>query len=130
MIGFGTPGYAAYVPIYAGGGSLPAAFSERSPDPNTDSAWWLFRRLQRTADGNYQEAYPQIRTAWDAHLAKTRKSTRKVERAALALLKRGKADNAAQLLSEHSLEQGQKALHHARRLLLSSTPQPAGPPPR
>ncbi len=115
--GLGTPSYAAYVPLYADGSSIPQSFSESSLDEGADSAWWLFRRLQRSADPDYESVYPPIRATLDARLTAALEASRQAERTALILLERGEADAAAEVLSTHSSELAQGAVDLARQLL-------------
>jgi dipeptidase len=115
--GLGTPSYAAYVPLYAGGSSIPRPFSESSLDEQADSAWGLFRRLQRGTDRDYESAYPAIRATLDARLAEALKASREAERTAIILLARGEAEAAAKVLSTHSFELAQDAIDLASRLL-------------
>ncbi len=114
--GLATPSYAGYVPLYAGGGSVPAEYSEPAAD-NRDSAWWLFRRLQRMADRDYESAYPTIHTFWNSQHAIALEQQRRFETMALDLLEKGEESQAARLLSAFTFSQADKTLYHARRLL-------------
>ncbi len=115
-LGLGTPGYAGYVPLYAGGGSLPPEFSRLEAEESDDSAWWLFRRLQRAADRDYETRYPPIRAAWDELHSATADGAREVERRALALVELGEGREAARLLAAYTLDRGERVLELVRRI--------------
>lgn len=114
-LGLGTPGYAGYVPLYAGGGALPAEFAQPAA-ASDDSAWWLFRTLQRTADRDYEALYPAIREAWDELHAASWRAAREIEPRALVLLESGESEQAERLLSAFTLEQAERVLEQVRRL--------------
>lgn len=115
--GIATPSYAGYFPLYAGGGSVPAEFSRSALEDSGDSAWWLFRRLQRSADPEYARAYPSILTFWSSQHALVVERQRRIEGRALALLEDGRESEAARLLSAFTFSQADQTLYHARRLL-------------
>ncbi len=131
-LGLATPSYAGYFPLYAGGvdpegggrnDPLPAEFSSSALEASDDSAWWLFRRLQRTADRDYARAYPQVHTFWSAHHAVALERQRRIEARALAALEAGDDGRAARLLSAFTFGQADDVLYHGRRLLqLLETP--------
>lgn len=121
--GIATPSYAGYFPIYAGGNSVPTAFSRSDPDGSGGSAWWLFRRLQRAADRDYARNYLAIHTFWNSQHATVLERQRQIEAEALALLEAGKESEATRLLSSFTFSQAESTLYHARRLLqLLATP--------
>ncbi len=115
--GVATPSYAGYFPLYAAGGTLPAEFSDPIAGPGDDSAWWLFRRLQRAADRDYQRDYPAIHTSWTSRHAVTLEIQRQIEAKALTLLAAGEEDAPAKLLAAFTFSQAEQTLHHARRWL-------------
>ncbi len=115
--GVATPSWAGYFPLYAGGGSVPEAYSEPDPAESSGSAWWLFRRLQRTADHDYARAYPQVHTFWSSQHSLARSRQSQIEARALALLAEGKASDAASLLAAFTFSQADQTLYHARRLM-------------
>jgi dipeptidase len=115
--GVATPSWAGYFPLYAAGGSVPEAFSVSSPKESEHSAWWLFRRLQRAADGDYQRIYSAARTSWKGDLSAAPESQLRVESEALDLLAEGEEDEAQGLLSHWTSSQAERALRQARRLL-------------
>ena len=115
--GVATPSYAGYVPLYAGAGSVPAEFSDSFLEPSDDSAWWLFRRLQRIADQDYESAYPAIHTFWTSQHAVALERQRQIEAQARALLSDGAESEAARRLSAFTFSQAERTLYHVRRLL-------------
>ncbi len=125
-LGMATPSYAGYVPLYAGGGAVPAEFPASSLEETDASAWWLFRRLQRAADRDYERAYPAILAFWTGQHAIALERQRRIEARALALLGKGEAESAMRLLSAFTFSQADSALAHARRLL-QLLAAPAGP---
>jgi dipeptidase len=121
--GVATPSYAGYFPLYSVSDSVPAAFSKSDPEGSDDSAWWLFRRLQRAADQDYASASLAILTFWSSQHATVLERQRRIEVEALALLEAGKESEAARLLSAFTFSQAESTLYQARRLLqLLGTP--------
>ncbi len=125
-LGLATPSYAGYVPLYAGGvapkggkrkSPIPEEFSSSDLEETGNSAWWLFRRLQRAADRDYPRAYPAIHSFWSSQYAVTLERKRRTEARALALLEAGKENEAAGLLSAFTFSQAHDTLYHGRRLL-------------
>ncbi len=125
-LGLATPSYAGYLPLYAGGiaargarrsTSLPEEFSSSALGETGDSAWWLFRRLQRAADRDYPRAYPVIHSFWSSQYAIALERKRRIEARALALLEAGERGEAARLLSAFTYSQALDTLYHGRRLL-------------
>lgn len=122
-LGLATPSYAGYFPLYVGGiapqtgNLLPAEFASSALEETDDSAWWLFRRLQRTADLDYDRTYPQVQTLWTSEHAVALERQRRIEARALAALEAGEGDEAARLLSAFTFGQAADVLYHGRRLL-------------
>ncbi len=121
-LGLATPSYAGYFPLYAGVApqgkdALPEEFSSSALEESGDSAWWLFRRLQRTADGDHARTYPAILTFWSSQHAIALERQRRIEARALGLLEAGEGSAAVRLLSAFTFSQASDALYHGRRLL-------------
>ena len=124
-IGLGTPSYAAYVPLYAGGGSLPAEYWRASEGSQTDSpfdnrgesAWTLFRRLQQAGDESYRRSFPAIQALGNSRRAIALEEQRRTEAEALDWMIQGDDERASRTLAGFSYRQAADALHHARRLL-------------
>lgn len=119
--GVATPSYAGYVPLYASAGEVPKAYSRSIPADSPqadreDSAWWIFRRLQRTADRNYDRAHPTIRASWRDRRGRALERQRQVEADALALLEAGNESAAARALSDFTFTQASETLAHAAQL--------------
>lgn len=124
--GAATPSYAGYFPLYAGGDAVPAAWSNPDPAVSDDSAWWLFRRLQRVTDQDYARSYPLVHAFWSARHATLLERQRQVEAKALALLGADDDGAAARLLSAFTFSQAETTVFHGRRLLqLLATPAPS-----
>ena len=62
-IGFGTPCTGIFLPVYCDG-VLPAALARGGEKPESDSAWWVFKRLQDAASVDWVRATPVLREAW------------------------------------------------------------------
>ncbi len=115
-LGLATPSYAGYVPLYAGGGEIPSDFSRSAAHTGEDSAWWLFRRLQRAADRDYEQSYPAVRKAWDRVLAAARSEARAVEGRVTTLLEAGESEQAIETLSGFTSRQAEIVLEEVRQL--------------
>ncbi len=119
-LGRATPRYASYVPLYAGGGSVPEDFSSSRLDENDASAWWLFRRLQRAADQNYEKHYPTIREAWAREHASALSRQDDSEARALVMLEARNPVGARDALSILTYSRAAKTLSVVRELLEST----------
>ncbi len=115
--GSGTPSWTGYVPLYAGGGSIPDPYSEPDSKESDESAWWLFRRLQRTADGDYERSYPAARVSWDRQLDAAMKRQQLIESEALKLWDQGATAESRQVLSQFTSSEAESVLQMARRML-------------
>jgi dipeptidase/glyoxylase-like metal-dependent hydrolase (beta-lactamase superfamily II) len=115
--GLGTPSYAGYVPLYAGGGSVPEEFSSSELEETDASTWWLFRRLQRAADRDYESRYPAIREFWTHAYETVLDRQREIEANAVSLLEAGKPMAAMEALGNLTYSHAAKTLGSARELL-------------
>ena len=120
--GVATPGYTGYLPLYAAGGSLPEEFSASILESSDDSAWWLFRRLQRQGDQDYKRHYPAIHSFWNGQHAVGLERQRRIEAKALAQHEAGDAAAADRLLGAFTFSQAEHMLLHARRWLQLLSP--------
>ncbi len=122
-LGLATPSYAAYLPLYAAGRSLPEAYASHALEDTDDSAWWLFRRLQRTADLDYERYYPAIRAFWAKRHRDVVERQHGVEARARALLRDGEPMVAREILASLTEAHAAATLCDVRELLASmSTP--------
>lgn len=115
--GMGTPSWAGYFPLYAAGGEVPTAYSQGEAKDEGISAWWLFRRLQRLADKDYEKTWPMARTVWDNQLADAMKRQAVVEAEVLELLQSNAVREARKALSEFTASEAERTLRLAGQLL-------------
>ena len=109
-----TPGWAGYFPLYAAGGSVPEAFSRSALRESDDSAWWIFRRAQRSGDRFYDLMAPPTRRLWARYRRQTVELQPEVERRALDLLAEGKEGAAREVLADFASERAAKTFEIAR----------------
>ncbi len=130
-LGLATPSYAGYVPLYAGGvaprgdewtSPLPVEFSSSALEESDDSAWWVFRHLQRAADLDYARDYPVIRDFWSSRHAVAVERQSQIEAGAMALLEAGEERRAAEVLSAFTFSQAADTLQRGRALLQRLVP--------
>ncbi len=115
--GMGTPSWAGYFPLYSLGGEVPAAYSQREATKQDVSAWWLFRRLQRLADGDYEKTRLMARTVWDDQLAKAMERQSVIEAEVLELLRSNAVGAARKAISEFTASEAERTLGLAGQLL-------------
>ncbi len=109
--------YSGYFPVYAGAATVPAEFSNVSSAYSSDSAWWIFRMLQKVGDPQYDLAYPMVNNFWTANHANIVEKQKDIERRVLDLMNKGNKEEAVKLLNAFTYSQADTVLYHARRLL-------------
>lgn len=97
-ISFGTPCTGIFVPVYLDG-VIPAMLALGGEDFESDSAWWIFHRLQKAAARNFDRNIPILRRGWAPLEEKIEIERCDAERAARGALLEGDADAAADQLS-------------------------------
>lgn len=112
-----TPGYSGYFPIYAGANNIPEEFQNVNSAYSSDSAWWTFRVLQKTADAEYERLYPQLRSFWMGRHGSVKANQQSIESKVKKLFDEGKEDEAKDLLSKFTYSQAKDSFHEAQFLL-------------
>jgi secernin len=97
-ISFGTPCTGIFVPVYMDG-VIPAMLALGGEDFESDSAWWIFHRLQQAAARDLDRNIPILRKGWAPLEEKIEIERSDAERAARSALLEGDADAAADQLS-------------------------------
>jgi secernin len=97
-ISFGTPCTGIFVPVYIDG-VIPAVLALGGEEFESDSAWWIFHRLQQSAARDLERNLPILRRGWAPLEEKIEIERCNAERAARNAYVEGDADAAADLLS-------------------------------
>ena len=114
-IGFATPCTGVFLPVYLDG-VIPAELARGGPEPESDSAWWRFKRLQDAAAVDPVRLTPVLREAWRDFEAKLAAERHAVESAAGAAARVGDADHAAELLGAFMARTTREAMERAEAL--------------
>jgi len=64
-----TPAYSGYFPLYAGASKIPQEYSKPTSEETLDSAFWVFRNLQRYGDKNYETLSTIALNHWNSNYA-------------------------------------------------------------
>ena len=112
-----TPHYSGYFPVYAGATTIPEKFSNVNSAYSPDSAWWVFRMLQKVGDPQYDLAYPTVNNFWTANHANIVGKQKDFETRVIDLMNKDNKEEAAKLLNTFTYSQADNTLYHARRLL-------------
>ncbi|MBW2274571.1 MAG: C69 family dipeptidase [Deltaproteobacteria bacterium] len=97
-VSFGTPCTGIFVPVYIDG-VIPAVLALGGEEFESDSAWWVFHRLQQSAVRDLARNIPILRRGWAPLEEKIEIERRSAERAAHDAFVEGDADAAADQLS-------------------------------
>jgi dipeptidase len=112
---FATPCTGIFLPVYLDG-VIPAALARGGKEPEPDSAWWIFWRLQEAAGADPVRHTRVLRAAW-AELEKSIEAERPaVETAAREALRAGDRDGAAEHVSDFMERTVEAALELAEAL--------------
>ena len=114
-ISFGTPCTSVFVPVYLDG-VIPAAFARGGAEAAKDSAWWVFKQLQDAASSDFPRWTPWLRDAWAPLEAQLDAERREAEQRARSARVSGRADGAAQILSEFMARTAEQVMKHAELL--------------
>jgi len=98
-ISFGTPCTGTFLPVYLSG-AIPAALACADPEPQRDSAWWMFKRLQDAASRDPKRKTPLLREGWADFEGQLERARRMAEEAARGAAALGDRDRAAQDITE------------------------------
>jgi dipeptidase len=97
-ISFGTPCTGIFFPVYLDG-VIPAMLALGGAGFESDSAWWVFHRLQQAAARDLARNIPILRRGWAPLEEKIEMERTSAERAARAAFLEGDGDAAADQLS-------------------------------
>jgi dipeptidase len=98
-ISFGTPCTAVFLPVYVDG-VVPDVLARGKEEPEPDSAWWCFKRLQDAAAPDFAARTPLVREAFAPFEARIERERARVERAAADARREGRVEDAADLLTD------------------------------
>jgi dipeptidase len=114
-ISFGTPCTGIFLPVYLDG-VLPAALARGGEDPEPDSAWWTFKRLQDAVAPDPPRLTPLVREGWVDLEEKIEAERVEVERSARRAAAAGDPDGAAEIVSEFMARSCEASLGRAEAL--------------
>ena len=114
-IGFGTPCTGIFLPVYLDG-VIPAPLARGGPEPDPDSAWWVFKRLQDAVTPDPPSRTPLVREGFADLEEKIEAERREVEASARAAAIAGDTDRAAEIASEFMARSVEAALGRADAL--------------
>ena len=92
-ISFGTPCTGIFLPVYLSG-VIPAQLARGGEEPQCDSAWWVFKRLQDAASRDPTRTTPMLRAGWadfEAQLERARLVAEEMARGAAVVGDRNRA---------------------------------------
>jgi len=112
-----APQYSGYFPLYAGATTISETFSDTNNAYSSDSAWWVFRMLQKVGDPRYDLTYPILNNFWTANHANIVVKQKDLERRVVDLMNKNNKEEAVKLLNTFTYSQADNTLYHARRLL-------------
>jgi secernin len=114
-ISFGTPCTGIFLPVYLDG-VLPPALARGGPEPEADSAWWTFKRLQDAAAADPARLTPVLREGWADLEDEIEAERERVERGARQAFRLGERDRGAELVSDFMARSVEAALKRADEL--------------
>ncbi len=112
-----APHYSGYFPVYAGATTIPEEFSNVNSAYSPDSAWWVFRMLQKVGDTQYELAYPSLNNFWTANHANIVGKQMGFEKKVTNLLNKNNKKEAVDLINKFTYSQAANTAYHARRFL-------------
>jgi secernin len=114
-ISFATPCTGIFLPVYVDG-VIPAALAHGGEQPEADSAWWVFKRLQDAVASDWPRHTSSVRAGWAELEEQIEKQRVEVETAAGAAARAGEHDRAALLVSAFMTRALDAALERAEEL--------------
>ena len=112
-----APHYSGYFPVYAGATTIPEEFSNVNSAYSPDSAWWVFRMLQKVGDTQYDLSYPMLNNFWTANHANIIGKQMGFEKKIIDLLNNNNREEAVELINKFTYSKASNIAYHARRLL-------------
>ena len=97
-------------------GVIPASLARGGAEPEIDSAWWTFKRLQDEVDADPLRYTPELRAGWRDFEEQIEADRVEIERAARRAAVSGDRDRAARLVSDYMGRTVEDALKHADAL--------------
>jgi secernin len=114
-VSFGAPCSGVFLPVYLDG-VIPASLARGGAEPEIDSAWWTFTRLQDEVDADPLRYTPELRAGWRDFEEQIEADRVEIERAARRAAVSGDRDRAARLVSDYMGRTVEDALKHADTL--------------
>jgi secernin len=114
-ISFGTPCTGIFLPVYLDG-LIPACLARGGREPEPDSAWWSFKRLQDAVEGDPERLTGLLREGWADLEEKIEAERGEVETSARTAAIAGDPDRAAEIVSEFMARTCEAALRRAEAL--------------
>jgi secernin len=114
-VSFGAPCSGVFLPVYLDG-VIPASRARGGAEPEIDSAWWTFKRLQDEVDADPLRYTPELRAGWRDFEEQIEADRAEIERAARRAAVSGDRDRAARLVSDYMGRTVEDALKHADAL--------------
>lgn len=129
-----SPCISIYLPIYTAITEIPKPYltgkgGKDMSNYNSNSAWWIFKKLQLTVDENYEEYQSIIRREWIKFHERELKQISKFEEEIIKLLKRGEEEKATKMLTNFTKDKLLKAYYKAMKLIEMLTNLTSKPPP-
>jgi dipeptidase len=112
---FGTPCSGVFLPVYLDG-VIPASLARGGAEPELDSAWWTFKRLQDEVDADPLRYTPELRAGWRDFEEQVECDRVEVERSARRAARSGDRDQAARVVSDFMARTVEDALKLADSL--------------
>jgi dipeptidase len=112
---FGTPCSGIFLPVYLHG-ALPAPLARGGPEPEPDSAWWVFDALQSAAAADPPGCTTALREGWSDLERLVERQRADADRQAHADIEAGEPDTAAARLSSFMEESVGRVLERAEQL--------------
>jgi dipeptidase len=114
-VSFGTPCTGLFLPLYLDG-LIPHTLARGGEEPEPDSAWWTFKRLQDAVSADPVAHTPIVREGWAELEEKIEAERHEVEGAARTAAVAGDRDRAAEIASDFMARTVEEALKRAEAL--------------
>ncbi|MCK4921000.1 MAG: C69 family dipeptidase, partial [Bacteroidales bacterium] len=107
-----------YIPIYCSVSDLPESYKipGRPNGYTTESAWWAFNRMGTLAAQRWGDARHDLMNVFDPMQKELFTKQLEFESKAMMLYKQGKHDEVINLLTQYTIEMGEKAVREAWKL--------------
>ncbi len=130
-----SPCTSIYIPVYASTTRIPSTYTHGVggrdfKNYDSESAWWVFKKLQVLVDENYSYRQPIVRREWDKLFNQILMEIDEIESKVLRLIRNNKHDEAQAIIDKFVEEKLMKAYQKAQELielLSKETIQPEKP---